>query len=597
MALPPEPSAQIPSSLKPANSVLLIASRDGGLQAVEGNADACLGGSRQAVYALGNVAAVLGELPAQPGCGDAGNAPIQFEQTIADCQGRTRTLTVEVLRADSLQGQLLYWCRPVTAWEAPSEPIVSHLLERSPDLFVCLDRELRCTYLNPAATAALGVSSTNAIGCRPAALPLPPQAATQWERAAERVVAQGTLEALEFDLPHPDGGCNYHAYVYPATDASGDVQGLVVAGRDLTEAKQAESSFQQELEREHLIARIARNVSDSLDTTAILDRTVAEVHRDLGCDRAAVYQLHADWSGSIEAESVSAGWRPLLGTHYDEPCFRQGYGPPYRQGRYQALSDVSQASLSPCHRELLEHFQARANLVVPITDGQTLWGLLVVQHCAQPYAWPQDEIELLRGLATQVSIALQKADLYRQLELANQEWQSRALRDGVTQIANRACFDRELAAEWSRLSHSGQSLALIMADVDRFKLYNDTFGHQAGDDCLAQVATVLSQQIRRSHDLVARYGGEEFAFLLPQARQSDAMHVAKRAQYALQQLALPHAQSGSTVTMSFGIAATVPSPDTTPAELVEQADRALYWAKAQGRNCIVNALASRLPSA
>ncbi len=160
-----------------------------------------------------------------------------------------------------------------------------------------------------------------------------------------------------------------------------------------------------------------------------------------------------------------------------------------------------------------------------------------------------------------------------------------AFTDGLTQIPNRRFFDRFLEQHWLESQRKHQSLCLILCDVDHFKKYNDTYGHQAGDLCLQKVALVLSQSLR-SNDLAARYGGEEFAVILPDATPEVAMTVAKRIGDRLRELKLPHSSSqvSEYVSLSCGVASTSKNLVTSPQELIESADRALYQAKERGRD-------------
>ncbi len=172
------------------------------------------------------------------------------------------------------------------------------------------------------------------------------------------------------------------------------------------------------------------------------------------------------------------------------------------------------------------------------------------------------------------------------LTIANQELQQLAYVDGLTQIANRRRFDEQLAAAWQRLQREQLPLSLIIGDVDYFKCYNDCYGHQAGDDCLTQVAGAIALCVNRPDDLAARYGGEEFAILLPHTHASGAQVVADRIHQQIARLQLPHAQSavGDRVTLSLGIATIIPIAAMLPSELLAAADRALYQAKINGRD-------------
>ena len=160
-------------------------------------------------------------------------------------------------------------------------------------------------------------------------------------------------------------------------------------------------------------------------------------------------------------------------------------------------------------------------------------------------------------------------------------------------MANRRSFDTTLALEWARARRNGEPLALCMLDVDLFKDYNDHYGHQAGDDCLRQVADVIGLHVRRSTDLVARYGGEEFAFISPGVDEAHALATAQSVCAALRARALPHQRSPfSVLTASIGVAVIVPGEHDTPDALVRRADAALYEAKRRGRNQVVLAGAS-----
>jgi len=172
-----------------------------------------------------------------------------------------------------------------------------------------------------------------------------------------------------------------------------------------------------------------------------------------------------------------------------------------------------------------------------------------------------------------------------------------ATTDGLTQVANRRCFDERLQLEWHRLMQGQQQLSLIMLDVDYFKRYNDFYGHQAGDTCLVKVAKAAAAAVKRSADLFVRYGGEEFAAILPNTDAAGAIAVAESIREAIRDLAIPHEQSdvSAIVTVSMGIATVIPTAERSPDELVALADRALYDAKRQGRDRYKSAYQMTVP--
>ncbi len=175
------------------------------------------------------------------------------------------------------------------------------------------------------------------------------------------------------------------------------------------------------------------------------------------------------------------------------------------------------------------------------------------------------------------------------LQAANEALQDLVYVDALTQIANRRQFDERIVQEWNRLKREQLPLSLILCDVDYFKQYNDSYGHQAGDDCLYNIAQTLAKAVRRPPDLAARYGGEEFVLLLPNTSLEGAKDVAKKIQTHIQALELPHPKSAVSqyVTASFGVTSVIPTESIMPEQLLLKADRALYQAKAQGRDRII----------
>lgn len=180
----------------------------------------------------------------------------------------------------------------------------------------------------------------------------------------------------------------------------------------------------------------------------------------------------------------------------------------------------------------------------------------------------------------------QERRLMAQLEAANQTLKQLAAIDGLTQIANRRCFDQYLRREWQRLMGEQAPLSLILCDIDSFKRYNDTYGHHVGDECLRQVAQLLRHQAGSSA-LAARYGGEEFVLTLPDTAAAAAAAVARSIQTRLRLLAIAAVEPGQVVTLSFGVATMIPSSLSEPTDLIAAADRSLYQAKQMGRDQIV----------
>lgn len=209
------------------------------------------------------------------------------------------------------------------------------------------------------------------------------------------------------------------------------------------------------------------------------------------------------------------------------------------------------------------------------------------------YVWLETTSKRMSGLGignNELICSTRDVDLRKQLENDLIEKNNRLKRisnmDGLTEIFNRRYFDTMLEEEWEKAIENNTSLALIMFDIDYFKFYNDTYGHQQGDECIKEIAHVGKTVLNRPHDLIARYGGEEFAVILPQTCKNGAMKVAETIRKSVQVLAIPHVNSKvkPIVTVSVGVATVEPTRDMNHLQLVVDADDALYKAKKDGRN-------------
>lgn len=386
------------------------------------------------------------------------------------------------------------------------------------------------------------------------------------------------------DLLHLKNGKVFRTHSQPLYFES-KVVGRTWKFKDVTEEKVVQITANPK----QIIARISQRIRQSLKLEDILTTTANEVRNFLKTDRVILYEIKSDGSGKVAVESVGLGWENILGQDIYDPCFSDRYIQVYRQGRTSSIDDIYTAKIQPCHVELLQGFQVRANLVVPILQGDKLWGLLIAHHCRDRRSWDPLEIGLLQDLSIHVAIAIQQAILFEKLERTNQELERIAAIDELTQIANRRKFEHYLQQQWHYAKEESLHLSLILCDVDYFKYYNDSYGHQAGDDCLQQVAQFLSQNVLHPNALVARYGGEEFAIVLSNIEADEAMQIAEEIRTGLNELKIVHAGSSVSnyVTMSMGVSCLIPTSELSESDVIARADEALYRAKQEGRDRVV----------
>ncbi|MBG1239794.1 GAF domain-containing protein [Nostoc sp. NZL] len=204
-------------------------------------------------------------------------------------------------------------------------------------------------------------------------------------------------------------------------DALGDIVRMVGSYTDITDRKRADEELKRQNLRSQLFAEITLKIRESLQIDEILQTTVTEVQKLLQADRVLIFHLEADGSGTVVQEAVLPGWPVILRKNLFDPCFKEEYIERYRQGRVSAMEDIETAHIQPCHREFLQQFAVRANLVVPILVRENIWGLLLAHQCSAPRRWNNFETELLKQLANQIGIALSQAQLLEKESQQSQE--------------------------------------------------------------------------------------------------------------------------------------------------------------------------------
>ena len=223
-------------------------------------------------------------------------------------------------------------------------------------------------------------------------------------------------------------------------DGFGEPSYVIGVIEDISDRKLSEAILRQQLKRERLVVGMLERIRSSLNLAEILTKAVAEVRHFLQTDRTIIYRFNLDWSGFVSVESVGENWRSVRGITIKDSCFQNSYPSAYEQGRTVAVDDIYKADLSECHINLLAQFQVRANLVVPIVQGEKLWGLLIAHECNGPRHWQEIEVECLQQISVQLAIAIQQSTLFEQaqIEIADRKQAELALQESEARERSKA---------------------------------------------------------------------------------------------------------------------------------------------------------------
>jgi diguanylate cyclase (GGDEF)-like protein/PAS domain S-box-containing protein len=399
---------------------------------------------------------------------------------------------------------------------------------------------------------------------------------------------------LEYRLLRFDGQyCWILNNVVPWNNEEGDFAGLIGSCIDISQRKQIEQDLTEKLEKNRILSDIIQNIHRSIQLTAILPTAIEQTNRLLKVETIFIAKIIAGNSLHILCEShfpeLALTCR-LRALPLESLIHLFGKLEHLEAGNTIIIENADLRCLSKYNSHFNFHgYTNLSAIAVPLIVDAELWGLLWLQQSSTPRLWQVAEIDFMEQIALHLSLAIQKAELYQRLERNNLELESLATVDSLTKIANRRKFDEYIASEWRRLSREQTSLSLILCDIDHFKLYNDTYGHQAGDYCLHLVAKAITKAIKRPADLVARYGGEEFAVILPHTNLEGAEYLAQQIRWQIQALEIPHINSPTDlyITLSLGVSSCIPNHLNDPSSLIFAADSALYRAKQLGRNRVI----------
>jgi two-component system, cell cycle response regulator len=362
-----------------------------------------------------------------------------------------------------------------------------------------------------------------------------------------------------------------------------------------------------------LMKKMLDKIRKSMDLAAILKFTAREIRQFLHTDQVLIYRCESSQSESTTfvAQSYNPESERLSIEQFVSGVNLSSlYAILTESTSVRAVADT--AATESSELQVIAPEQIRSYLILPIWLSESvdyvyddltspmvkptvahnqkggLWGMLIAYNSREIRKWQNWEINFLQRLTTQVTIAIKQSQLCCRLQTANQKLQKLAILDGLTGIANRRYFDLVLDNEWQRLAREEQPLSLILFDIDYFKAYNDTYGHQQGDRCLQNIAKILQRCTRRAADLAARYGGEEFAIILPNTDSEGAFFIAQKIAQKLAKKQIPHRKSNVSqyVTFSMGVGTKIPDFRQSASTLIELTDSFLYQAKKSGRNQI-----------
>ncbi len=241
--------------------------------------------------------------------------------------------------------------------------------------------------------------------------------------------------------------------------------------------------LQRSQEQEFLVNKISLHIRQYVSLTEILNAIVQEVRSFLKADRTVVYRFNPDFSGLVVAEAVLPPWKSCLDQRIDEFCFQGNLGRKYLDGRIFATSNIHEANLTECHLQLMEYFQVRANLVLPILiiNDKTpkLWGLLIVHQCSNPRIWQQSDINLLQQLSVQLAIALQQAELYRDLQISNAKLENR-FAESTAKLSQRQNALQESNRRWQSLLDNVRLIVVGLSCQGQVEYVNPYFLEATG---------------------------------------------------------------------------------------------------------------------
>jgi diguanylate cyclase (GGDEF)-like protein/PAS domain S-box-containing protein len=383
--------------------------------------------------------------------------------------------------------------------------------------------------------------------------------------------------------------------IAPVRDSSGQIIHFITIKQDITERKHVEEALSKRSDQIATLNRVMRALSSTLDLSKVLDMILHEIQQVIPYDRASVW-LCKDNSMEIIAAHGFPNSEVPIGKSFKLSA-KDNPNTEVIRTRMPLIEADASSTYNLYRNETQPSYKNRGWMGVPMIIGDRVIGMLAFDKNI-PNFYTQEQSQFALAFAAQAAIAIENARLFSdaQKELIEKieaeekllklqrELEEQAIRDSLTGLYNRRFLDETLNRELSRAERDKYSVSIVMLDLDHFKMFNDTYGHDVGDMMLKQLGKLLTSQVRAG-DIACRYGGEEFVIVMPKASLLVARQRANDWRMKFESQVIIHEGEVLNATLSAGVAV-YPMHGTSSEEIIRKADQAMYAAKAAGRNMV-----------
>jgi diguanylate cyclase (GGDEF)-like protein/PAS domain S-box-containing protein len=517
---------------------------------------------------------------------DVGTQP--FESTIRRADGSERIVEshVSFLERDGQRYALLSIVHDITERKhtedalRESQRFIQKIADTIPGILYVYDLiQNRNVYSNDQMLDILGYSAEDAQAMGSEFIPslLHPDDLPRivWHRADHEDITDEMIVTFEYRIRGADGTWHWllsHEVAFMRTD-DGKPQQILGIAHDITERKQMEQAIQRRMQQLEALREIMHQITSELELEpllqAVLERAVSLLDATSG--QIALYDSESD-----ELEILACTCSGHEGIRTRRAIANDATSLVIRTQQPLVIPDYQQQK---DYLPQYAHLGGHALLLVPLPAKDQARGVLITGHDHPERSFSDDDVELLTLFAQQVTVALQNARLFTEV-------QRLATLDPLTELYNRRSFAELAQQTFEQARRYGYALSVIMLDIDHFKQVNDQFGHLAGDQMLQAVARQCLMALRTA-DVIGRYGGEEIVMVLPETNGEQARQVAERLRHSLSMAPIPTDRGVATLTVSLGVASVSHIDGISLEQLIDLADQALYAAKQAGRNRVI----------